>query len=134
MRVRRTKQEDGRNVILANRTQYREAKNMGIIRESADGIEIRWSDGSRLVPLLTREEVERFWPRVETKQKEWRDGTDTDAITLPLEIIHAAMSRNYRGITIADLEDNLTSTTLKALWHALWAATYLYHAPVKSSS
>ena len=107
---------------------------MGIIRESTDGIEIRWSGGTRLVPLLTREEVERFGPRVEKKQKEWLEGTDTDATSLPLEIIHAAMRRNYRDITIADLENNLTLSTLKALWHALWAATYLYHVPMKSSS
>jgi hypothetical protein len=106
---------------------------MAIIRESADGIEIPWSDGTRLMPLLTREEVERFWPRVQTKQKEWLDGTDTDAISLPLEIICAAMNRKYRELTLADLEDNLTPSTLKALWQALWAATYLYHVPVKSS-
>ena len=107
---------------------------MTIIRESAKGIEIPWSDGARLVPLLTREEVERFWPRVQTKQKEWLHGTDTGAISLPLEIIHATMSRKYPGLTTADLKDNLTPSTLKAVWQALWAATYRHHVHVKSSS
>jgi hypothetical protein len=68
---------------------------MAIIREDSEGIEISWSEGTRIVPLLTLEEVKVFWPKVERKQREWLDGTDNDAITVPLEIIHSVMKRNY---------------------------------------
>jgi hypothetical protein len=106
---------------------------MSIVAESAEGIEITWlAGGTRVVPLLTFDQVKELWPEVDQTQKEWLAGTNDDAITLPLRVILSAMQQNYPDLTISDLEANLTTATLRDLWQKLWSVSYLNMAADES--
>jgi hypothetical protein len=89
-----------------------------VLKSDLEGREIPWRAGSQIVPHLTRQDVEQFWPRVEKQQSEWLLGKSN--FDLPLAIILVLMSRKYPSLTIEELKDNLTASTLRDLWHYLW--------------
>jgi hypothetical protein len=106
---------------------------MAIIRETSEGIEFRWRDGSiRVLPLMTIDEYRAWLPKVTEAKRRWLereepvrfDGSD-DAITLPLQVIHAVLSRRYPDVTSQELEESLDVPTLNTLWHNLWSLSHL---------
>jgi hypothetical protein len=97
---------------------------MSIIAKSVEGIEISWPGGSRIIPLLTGDEITKFLPLVTAASLEWEKGQG-DAITLPVTVILAAAQRRYPEMTRDDLEENLFGSTLKNLWQELWALSFL---------
>jgi len=97
---------------------------MSVISRGADGVEISWRDGSRVIPLFTRDEIFKYWPQVATATLEW-EKDQGDAVTLPLTIILAMAQRRYPAMTRKELEDNLDAATLRDLWQELWKLSYL---------
>lgn len=103
---------------------------MAIIKESTDGIEITWGAEMRTIPLLTREEAEKFLPQVLEASKEWEHGGG-DQFTLPLEVILSAMRRRYPETTIAEIEENFDPYDWSEVWQRIWSATYLNLLAIK---
>ena len=98
---------------------------MAILKESENGIEVSWRNGgSRVIPLLTRDELRAFAPRVFEESKEWENDKG-DMFTLPLEMFHAVLRRRYPNITILEIKDNLDHRTFVDAWQKLWAASWL---------
>jgi hypothetical protein len=100
---------------------------MSVISKGVDGIEISLMDGSRrIVPLLTRDELEKWRPEVAVAEIEWsKDEDSSDIFSLPLTVIFAAMQRRYPTMTRDELEENLDSRTLKQLWQQWWILSAL---------
>ncbi|WP_333646841.1 hypothetical protein [Candidatus Binatus sp.] len=96
---------------------------MAVLAKSVEGVEISWRDGSRTVPLFTRDEMKRYWPKVVAAALEWKKD-EGDAVELPVTVILAALQRRYPEVTREELKSNLT-TTLRDLWQELWALSYL---------
>ena len=93
---------------------------MTIIAKSVEGVEISWPDGSRVIPLFTRDEMILWWPQVAAAMLEWKKN-EGDVIELPITIILTAAQRRYPAMTREELENNLTPATLRDLWQELWA-------------
>jgi hypothetical protein len=91
-----------------------------VLAKSIEGVEISWRDGSRTVPLFTRDEMKRYWPAVVAATLEWNKD-EGDAIELPVTIILAAAQRRYPEMPREELMANLGAATLRDLWQALWA-------------
>ncbi len=98
---------------------------MSVISKSVEGVEISWTDGtSRTVPLLTGDEITKWWPEVSAAMLEWKEGRG-DAIEMPITIVLAAAQRRYPAMTREELEENLDMPTLRKLWQELWALSFL---------
>jgi hypothetical protein len=93
---------------------------MPVIAKSVEGVEVSWRDGSRIIPLFTRDEMKTWLPKVMAATLEWKKD-EGDAVELPVTVILAAMQRRHPEITREELKSNLDAATLLDLWQELWA-------------
>jgi hypothetical protein len=97
---------------------------MAVLAKSVEGVEVSWRDGSRIIPLFTRDEMKTWWPKVVAATLEWKKDKG-GVIELPVTIILAAAQRRYPEMTREELQANLDAITLRDLWQELWALSYL---------
>jgi hypothetical protein len=99
-----------------------------IVRQTVEGLEISWRDGTtRIVPLLTADEVFHYLPEYEAYEAELKAGLTKRATAnrLPLMVVYDAMKRKYPDLNPVELWKNLDHDTLHAVWSSLWCCVFL---------
>ena len=91
-----------------------------------EGIEIKIGDDLLIVPALSLKQVRLLRSKIETMT----DGSfDADNMATVVEVVHAALTRNYPAITIDEVEDGLDMRNMAQAMNAVMAISGLEKKP-----